>query len=54
VTEPNSEVGQVEHVGHERRSAILGVLAVLLFVQGVGMGNTMAPATESIMSVVPP
>ncbi|MGI8722819.1 MAG: MFS transporter [Geodermatophilaceae bacterium] len=29
------------------------ILLVLLFVQGVGMGNTMAPATESIMSVVP-
>lgn len=31
----------------------LWILLVLLFVQGVGMGNTMAPATESIMSVVP-
>lgn len=29
------------------------VLEVLLFVQGVGMANTMAPATESIMSTLP-
>lgn len=34
-------------------STPLWILLVLLFVQGVGMGNTMAPATESIMSVVP-
>jgi Na+/melibiose symporter-like transporter len=29
------------------------VLELLLFVQGVGMANTMAPATESIMSTLP-
>jgi len=34
-------------------STPLWVLLVLLFVQGAGMGNTIAPATESIMSVVP-
>ncbi|MEJ7773098.1 MAG: MFS transporter, partial [Geodermatophilaceae bacterium] len=36
-----------------QESTPLWILLVLLFVQGVGMGNTMAPATESIMSVVP-
>ncbi len=29
------------------------VLEALLFIQGVGMANTMAPATESIMSTLP-
>ncbi len=36
-----------------QESTPLWILLVLLFAQGVGMGNTMAPATESIMSVVP-
>ena len=36
-----------------QESTPLWILLVLLFLQGVGMGNTMAPATESIMSVVP-
>lgn len=34
-------------------STPLWILLVLLFLQGVGMGNTMAPATESIMAVIP-
>ena len=36
-----------------QESTPLWILLALLFLQGVGMGNTMAPATESIMSVVP-
>ncbi len=35
------------------RSTSIWVLEGLLFVQGVGMANTMAPATESIMSTLP-
>jgi MFS transporter, DHA2 family, multidrug resistance protein len=31
----------------------LWVVLVLLFVQGLGMGNVMAPATNSVMSAVP-
>ena len=34
-------------------STPIWVLELLLFVQGVGMANTVAPATESIMSTLP-
>jgi EmrB/QacA subfamily drug resistance transporter len=34
-------------------SSSIWVLEGLLFLQGAGMGNTMAPATESIMSTLP-
>ncbi|MCU1671668.1 MAG: Drug resistance transporter, EmrB/QacA subfamily [Blastococcus sp.] len=35
------------------QSAPLWLVLLILFLQGVGMGSVMAPATESIMSVVP-
>jgi MFS family permease len=35
------------------RTSPLWLLLVILTVQGLGMGSVMAPATESIMSVVP-
>ncbi|MCV2490391.1 MFS transporter [Geodermatophilus sp. YIM 151500] len=35
------------------RTSPLWLLLVVLAVQGIGMGSVMAPATESIMSVVP-
>ncbi|NEK58256.1 DHA2 family efflux MFS transporter permease subunit [Geodermatophilus sabuli] len=35
------------------RTSSLGLLLVVLAVQGLGMGAVMAPTTESIMSVVP-